>query len=396
MSLAAVYLITQVNSNGRRSYWAASNLLQIFKIPCFVLLWFYNSKKGTFRPIMSLLLHLQLFLALFGSSQLQFVASHEESGDWHCEPDEKARLVAEFKPGFVTVDGNSDDWIDVDGYDFPLRPALDPDEDMEYKAGKMAVKALHDGKDIYFILQVDGDYEYSKGDHYKCPSVALMFQVGESASYHNMGGCEEMPGTCNNKTCRGYEVDIMYFSTGNSIPGRLYGGNPIVEYGNSGDRIDLVDMFAWNPHCRNLDGVGSTGNKTTAMNDWKGAWWHSSFTNHSGFIEEDSPYASSGQNGTYYFEFTRPMRTMDCLQQDVQFTIGQSSKFSVAFWYPINGNPWNSSEHYTVSCDWVPLDVTPSSSTYIKAASGSSQDGATGFAFIISIIAFCLSIYIGY
>lgn len=151
MSLAAVYLITQVNSNGRRSYWAASNLLQIFKIPCFVLLWFYNSKKGTFRPIMSLLLHLQLFLALFGSSQLQFVASHEESGDWHCEPDEKARLVAEFKPGFVTVDGNSDDWIDVDGYDFPLRPALDPDEDMEYKAGKMAVKVQMDLKIIYLI-----------------------------------------------------------------------------------------------------------------------------------------------------------------------------------------------------------------------------------------------------
>lgn len=56
------------------------------------------------------------------------------------------------------------------------------------------------------------------------------------ALLNKMGGCEEMPGTCNNKTCRGYEVDIMYFSTGNSIPGRLYGGNPIVEYGNSGDR----------------------------------------------------------------------------------------------------------------------------------------------------------------
>ncbi|CAI9769376.1 unnamed protein product [Fraxinus pennsylvanica] len=344
---------------------------------------------------MSLLLHLQLFLfflALLGSSQVQFVASHHESGDWHCEPDETVRIVAEFKPGFVTLDGHSDDWIDVDGFDFPLRPALDPDEDNEYEAGKMAVKVLHDGKDIYFMLQVDGDYV----DHYKCPSVALMFQVGESASYHDMGGCEEMPGTCNNKTCRGHEVDIMHFSIGNSIPGRLYGGNPIMGYGNSGDSVDLVDMFALNPHCKSLDGVGSTGNQSTAMNDWKGAWWHSSFANHSGFVEEDSPYASPGEKGTYYFEFTRPMRTMDHLQQDVQFTIGQSSKFSAAFWYPVDGNPWNSSGHYTVNCDWVPLNVTTGTSTYVEVASGSSWDATAGFAFIISIVAFCVFIFAGY
>lgn len=35
----------------------------------------------------------------------------------------------------------------------------------------------------------------------------------------------------------------------------------------------------------------------------------------SGFVEEDSPYASDGQKGTYYFEFCRPLRTMDRIQQ---------------------------------------------------------------------------------
>jgi hypothetical protein len=34
-----------------------------------------------------------------------------------------------------------------------------------------------------------------------------------------------------------------------------------------------------------------------------------------GFVVEDSPYSSDGQKGTYYFEFSRPLRTMDCLQQ---------------------------------------------------------------------------------
>lgn len=40
-----------------------------------------------------------------------------------------------------------------------------------------------------------------------------------------MGGCTNLPGTCNAKSCRGHEVDIMHFSIGNAIPGRLYGGN---------------------------------------------------------------------------------------------------------------------------------------------------------------------------
>lgn len=101
-------------------------------------------------------------------------------------------------------------------------------------------------------------------DDYKCPSVALMFQIGDDATYHNvshyvnlrslfiailfshsaifsflspsfiffkmsfsslykMGGCKESPDTCNRTSCRGHEVDIMHFSLGNSIPGRLYG-----------------------------------------------------------------------------------------------------------------------------------------------------------------------------
>lgn len=34
-----------------------------------------------------------------------------------------------------------------------------------------------------------------------------------------------------------------------------------------------------------------------------------------GFVEEDNPYAAAGQKGTYFFEFSRPLRTMDRLQQ---------------------------------------------------------------------------------
>ncbi|KAL3717702.1 hypothetical protein ACJRO7_009182 [Eucalyptus globulus] len=341
---------------------------------------------------------LPLLLLLLSLSPIARVGSHQESGEWSCESDPEVRIEAAFRPGAITLDGHGDDWKDVEGSEFSLLPALDPDEDKEYGGGKMTVKAAHDGSSVFFLLQVDGNYAYSKGENTKCPSVSLMFQIGESASYHNMGGCKVGPDTCTNKTCKGHEVDIMHFSIGNAIPGRLYGGNPIDNReGNGGDRFGhLVDLYGWSPHCRYIDGTGPTGNDSSAQNNWNGAWWHSSFTVHSGFVEEDSPYASDGQKGTYYFEFSRPLRTMDRIQQDAQFTIGESSKMSVAFWYPVNGNPWHGSGHFSINCDWVPLDISLGGSSLTKTASPSSWDAATAFSLLLSVVSLCLSVFVMY
>ncbi|KAK8630839.1 hypothetical protein V6N13_079611 [Hibiscus sabdariffa] len=340
-----------------------------------------------------------LTLLVLGSEITRRVISHEESGVWSCESNSEIQVQADFRPGVITLDGHADDWKDIDGFEFSLLPALDPDEDQEYKDGKMTVKALHDGNDIFLLLQVDGDYAYSKGDNSKCPSVALMFQIGDQATYHNMGGCKDQRGSCTNKTCKGHEVDIMHFSIGNAIPGRLYGGNPVDNReGNGGDRFGhLVDVYAWNPHCRYLDGMGPSGNDSSAQNDWKGAWWHSSFTVHSGFVEEDSPYSTGGQKGTYYFEFSRPLRTMDRLQQDVQFTIGGSSKMSVALWYPVGGNPWHGSGHYTINCDWVGLDIASGGSNPTGSAKPSSSwDVASAFSLLFSVAALCVAVFVAY
>ncbi|XP_044501469.1 uncharacterized protein LOC123222654 [Mangifera indica] len=344
------------------------------------------------------MLRASLVLLVLGSIFIGWVNSHEESGEWSCDSKSEIRVQAEFKLGLITLDGHADDWEGIGGSEFSLLPALDPDDDREYKGGKMTVKALHDGHDVLFLLQVDGEYVYSKGENKKCPSVALMFQVGEDATYHNMGGCKENADTCTGKTCKGHEVDIMHFSIGNAIPGRLYGGNPIDNRdGNGNDRFGhLVDVYAWNPHCRYLDGIGPSGNDSSAQNDWKGAWWHSSFNIHSGFVDGDSPYASGGQKGTYYFEFSRPLRTMDRLQQDAQLTIGGSSKMSVAFWYPADGNPWHGSGHYSINCDWVPLDISSGSSLLSKSGTGSSWDTASVFALLLSVVGLCVSVFVGY
>ncbi|CAL1384401.1 unnamed protein product [Linum trigynum] len=344
---------------------------------------------------------LSLLLITAFAHLIQFGSSHQESGTWTCDSESDTRVGAVFNPGLVTVDGHSDDWTDVDGFEFPLRPALDPDADKEYKAGKMTVKALHDGRDVFFFLEVDGDYAYSKGDNTKCASVSLMFQVGADATYHSMGGCKEGTDTCTNKTCKGHEVDIMHFSLGNAIPGRLYGGNPIDNGdGNGGDRFGhLVDLYAWNPHCRYLDGMGPSGNDSSAQNNWKGSWWHSSLDVHTGFIQDDSPYGSDGQKGKYYFEFSRPLRTMDRLQQDAQFTIGGSSKMAVAFWYPVDGQPWHKSGHYSINCDWIPLEILSGSSKLATSPPGGGDSGggvASAFALLFSVISICLSVFVAY
>lgn len=335
-------------------------------------------------------------LLIFGT---ETVVSHQESGEWSCESDSEIQVLADFRPGLITLDGRNDDWKDVDGSEFPLRPALDPDADHEYPAGQMTVKALHDGRDVYFMLEIDGNYAYDKGENKKCPSVALMFQIGDQATYHDMGGCKEGTDSCTSKACKGFEVDIMHFSIGNAIPGRLYGGNPVDNgEGNGGDRFGhLVDIYAWNPHCRYLDGLGPSGNDSSAQNDWHGAWWHSSFTTQSGYVVEDSPYTPDGQKGTYYFEFSRPLRTMDRLQQDVQFTLGSTAKMSVAFWYPMDSKPWHGSGHYTINCDWIPLDISLGSSSGLVASTvKGSSDGTSITAIVMSMISLVVSGFIAY
>ncbi|XP_009409848.2 uncharacterized protein LOC135678998 [Musa acuminata AAA Group] len=352
------------------------------------------------RPLPLLLL--LLLAVLFLSSTIRLGGAHEhdeEEDESSCEQSSDVRVDAEFRPGIVTVDGRAEDWADVAGPQLALLPALDFDEDKAYGGGPMTVKALHDGRNIFFMLQVEGEYAYSTGDDYKCPSVALMFQVGENATYQNMGGCSNLPGTCTEKSCRGHEVDIMHFSIGNAIPGRLYGGNVVDNRkGNGNDSFGhLVDVYAWNPHCRYLDGIGPSGHISNAQNDWKGAWWHSSLISGSSFIEEDSPFGKRGLKGTYSFEFSRPLRTMDRLQQDVQFTIGQSSKVAVAFWYPTDGNPWSKSQHYSASCNWLTLEAASVSGPSVSRVSSSgSWDAVTAFALLLSVVSFCLTVFIGY
>lgn len=87
-------------------------------------------------------------------------------------------------PGIITLDRHSDDWEHVGVFNFYLLPALDPHEDDgAYTAKtKMTIQTLHDGRNMFFLLDVDGDFVYSQGGTIQSASVALMSQVGDNAS----------------------------------------------------------------------------------------------------------------------------------------------------------------------------------------------------------------------
>lgn len=85
--------------------------------------------------LLSVLL-LLLYVSLTGR-----ISSHEESGEWSCDSaSSEIPVEAAFRPGIVTLDGHAEDWSDVEGSEFSLLPALDPDDDKEYSGGKMTVK----------------------------------------------------------------------------------------------------------------------------------------------------------------------------------------------------------------------------------------------------------------
>lgn len=73
---------------------------------------------------------------------------------------------------------------------------------------------------------------------------------------------------------------------------------------------------------------------------------------------------------------------------------------SVAFWYPVDGNPWHGSGHYSVNCDWVPIDISHGSSLSdnksVDTGSSSSWNIASAFSLILSVAALCVSVFVSY
>mmetsp|Transcript_19364 Transcript_19364/g.29873 ORF Transcript_19364/g.29873 Transcript_19364/m.29873 type:complete len:361 (-) Transcript_19364:143-1225(-) len=240
------------------------------------------------------------------------------------------------------------DWDGVEVFESPLTGAL---TSKMYTAGNMKIQCVYDATDIYFLYQIPGKYMFDITDNKKCASVASMFQMGEKATFFNMGGCplsEAVNCDAVPEGCAPYAVDIgAHWELKTTERGVMYGPNEAT--GN-----DLIankdDEFAVGPYCRVDDNFG-----TSPGNEWSGAW---DFTGN----------ATDGAEGYYIFETSRSLTTPSP-ETDVQLTPGTEVNFGVSFWDPFEtAAGWTDAGHVVTGCseDWVGLrlvdengDATP-------------------------------------
>ncbi|XP_031373060.1 uncharacterized protein LOC116189761 [Punica granatum] len=95
--------------------------------------------------------------------------------------------------------------------------------------------------------------------------------------------------------------------------------------------------------------------------------------------------------------FVKTVHMLQMVRRDAQFTVGGAAEMFAAFWYPVNGNPWHGSGHFSINYDWVSMDISSGKSLLTKIASlGSLWDAASAFSLLFSVISLCLSVFIAY
>jgi hypothetical protein len=221
--------------------------------------------------------------------------------------------------------------------------------------GDVTYKCLYDSENIYFALEIPGEFRFSADDDHLCASIATMFKIGENATFLNMGGCPDATAGCEEgvpETCDAYRVDIgAHWELSGTERGTYYGVDSVAPIGSDnatttvpGTGNDLIankdDEYAVSPSCRFDD------DDEMADNEWSGAWDHTN--------------PVEGQFGTYRFELSRKLVT-DSTVSDAQLRAGETIQFGVAFWdpYEIAESGWTDSGHFITGCGhkWIDLEL---------------------------------------
>jgi hypothetical protein len=201
----------------------------------------------------------------------------------------------------ITVDGDPSDWDAIEGLSFTMEAIAG--EDVESKDGTF--KAAHDGEYIYVMFTVDDDYDWDADDPHLSASPAVLWAIDPGAGAHM--GIEEP----DRETSLGM-VDIWHWELECAL-GEQTGGR--VSDAGDGDpgndaACNFDDEWSTTPEEREDD------NGDGAENSLLGVFTHS------------NPVA--GEDGTWYFEMSRPLQTGDA--QDAQFEVGASALMALAYW----------------------------------------------------------------
>ena len=229
----------------------------------------------------------------------------------------------------ITVDGDPADWANVPGLDLTLEPIETIDEDVATVPA--TIQVAHDDTNIYVLFSVHDDYDWVPDDAHLSGAAAIMFAVDAAAGPH-MGSGEDV-GIPSLGT-----ADIWHWElecpAGTEAGGAVNGPGEGNDPGNdSGCNLD--DEWATDAYTREDD------NGPGAENSILGVWSHTAST--------------AGVDGTWHFEFSRPLQTGDA--QDAQFEKGGTALLAVAYWDPdVSPEGWEGDTHVQSSEDgWIEL-----------------------------------------
>jgi hypothetical protein len=274
------------------------------------------------------------FLALVAGSNVN--AQSDCSATWKCMPISTP----------PTLDADHSEWADVEAFTTDLLMT----SGTPYDAGVASYKCLYDSENIYFALEIPGEYRFSSEDNHLCAAIATMFKIGAQATYVNMGGCPDAIAGCSGgvpDTCDEYRVDIgAHWELAGTNRSTFYGwGDSVSEARQAADPpgndpiANNDDEYSVSPYCRFDDDDADAGN------EWAGAWTHTDPT--------------EGEFGTYHFEIARRLTTPSTLT-DAQLTPGETYQFGVAFWDPFESEQgWSDIGHYLTGCatNWIDLEL---------------------------------------
>jgi hypothetical protein len=230
----------------------------------------------------------------------------------------------------ITVDGDISDWSAIEGATVMVEQIrldnLDPSVASEIDFGPLdpvdvTFKVASDDENIYVLLEVPGGFNYNAADHNLSASVAVMFQIDDPAAPHM--GAEEPDLDASLGM-----VDIWHWEL-DCGPGAVSGGAGVA--GGDDPACNLDDEYSTTPEAREDDGGGDVANDA-AENSLTGVWEHSARS------------SGAGADGTWIFEFSRPLQTGD--PQDAQFASGGTAHAALAYFDPTEGpEGWSDAGH---------------------------------------------------
>ena len=295
----------------------------------------------------------------------------------------------------LDVDGTAQEWESCTSPEITMnmtQVGINGSEEVRYDS--MKVRIAHDSTNIFFLAKIVAPYYFTlEGSNKLSHASAVMWKVGSNATMYNMGGCD-IPGVttpklgynsnyCNSVKdicaedggcdCSAHLVDLWHMESDDpgAIPGVQYpwraplvfarnesnlGYDPtgLGRYQPSVGRLiggddrtsNSDDEFAVHPCLRPDDGATSPHVSSFKLpnksygNQIRFAWSHSAINS------TLYPFGVRGEEGTYVYEFSRPLLTGE--NTDVQFAVGTNASFAFAHWISTNSGdvPWERFNHF--------------------------------------------------